>query len=73
MKERQAAEQSIPYTDAVVELSGMDGNAFSIIGRVRLGIRSSNHPELEKAFMHEATAGDYDHLLQACMRYVSVE
>ena len=62
-----------PLTDAVVKLTGKDGNAFFILGLVRHGIRNSNHPELEDAFMREATQGDYDHLLQTCMRYVSVE
>ena len=66
-------DQGIPYTNAVVKLIGEDGNAFTIIGLVRRGIRNSNHPELEKAFMGEATQGDYGHLLQTCMRYVSVE
>lgn len=73
MEEHQASEQSVPYTDAVVKLVGQDGNAFSVIGLVRRGIRNSNHPELGEAFMHEATAGNYDQLLQTCMRYVSVE
>lgn len=63
----------IPFTDAVVQLTGKDGNAFSIIGVVRRAIRKSNHPELEQDFMREATQGDYDQLLRACMRYVSVE
>jgi hypothetical protein len=62
-----------PLTDAVVQLVGKDGNAFSIIGAVRLGIRRSSQPELEQAFMQEAMEGDYDHLLQTCMRFVSVE
>jgi hypothetical protein len=62
-----------PLTDAVVKLVGKDGNAFSIIAAVRLGIRRSNHPELEEPFAREAMQGDYDHLLQTCMRYVSVE
>jgi len=61
-----------PMTDAVVQLTGEDGNAFSILGRVRHAIRESDHPELEDAFWHEATSGDYDHLLQTCMRYVEV-
>ncbi len=61
-----------PLTDALVQLTGEDGNAFSILGRVRHAIRESNHPELEDAFWHEATSGDYDHLLQTCMRYVEV-
>lgn len=62
-----------PLTNALVTLVGTDGNAFSIIATVRLAIRRSNHPELERAFTEEATAGDYDHLLNTCMRYVSVE
>ena len=61
-----------PLTDAVVQLTGEDGSAFSILGRVRHAIRESNHSELEDAFWHEATSGDYDHLLQTCMRYVEV-
>ena len=62
-----------PLSDAVVTLTGKDGNAFLILGLVCRGIRSSNHPELEDAFMNDAMAGDYDHLLQTCMRYVTVE
>ena len=70
-KEAMACHEA-PLTDAVVQLTGEDGNAFSILGRVRHAIRESNHPELEDAFWHEATSGDYDHLLQTCMRYVEV-
>lgn len=66
-------DAEVPYTDAVVKLVGEDGNAYAILGRVRHAIRHSKHPELEEAFMREATQGDYDHLLQTCMRYVSVE
>ena len=63
----------IPLTNACVQLSGHDGNAFAIVGRVRRAIVQSDHPELAEAFIRDATAGDYDTLLQACMRYVSVE
>lgn len=67
------ATDSKPLTDAVVALTGKDGNAFLILGLVCGGIRRSNRPELEDAFMNEAMAGDFDHLLQTCMRYVTVE
>ena len=70
---QQTSGREMPYTDAVVQLTGVNGNAFLILALVRRGIRNSNHPELAKGFMSEATAGDYDHLLQTCMRYVSVE
>ena len=65
--------QQTTLTDAVVQLTGNDGNAFAILGRVRRAIVKSNHPELAEAFMQEAMAGDYDHLLMTCMRYVNVE
>ena len=63
----------IPFTDAVVQLVEKNGNAFTIIGVVRRAIRKSNHPELEQEFMREVKQDDHDHLLQVCMRYVSVE
>jgi len=63
---------SQPLTDAVVELTGKDGNAFLILGLVRRSILNSNRPELAENFMREATASDYDHLLSVCMRYVDV-
>ncbi len=66
-------ENSGPWTDAVVRLVGEDGNAFAILGRVRRAILRSNHPELADEFVQEATAGDYDHLLATCLRYVTVE
>lgn len=66
-------ENIAPLTDAVVVLTGTDGNAFSILGRVRRGIMRSNHPELVDQFVTEATAGDYDHLLVTCFKYVTVE
>ena len=62
-----------PLTDAVVKLTGEDGNAFAILGRMRRAIRSSNHPELAAVFLQEATSGDYNHLLATCMRYATVE
>lgn len=61
-----------PFTDAVVQLTGEDGNAFAILGRVKRAIMRSNHPELAEAFIKEAQAGDYDHLLCTCMLYVTV-
>ncbi len=66
-------ESSLPFTDAVVQLTGEDGNAFAILGRVRRAILRSDHPELVEAFLQEAMSGDYDHLLLTCMRYVTVE
>lgn len=65
--------QAAPLTDAVVQIIGKDSNAFVILGYVRRCIFSSNHPELAGDFMREATAGDYNHLLITCMRYVTIK
>lgn len=67
------SNNSKPLTDAVVQLTGEDGNAFSIIARVRRAILRSDHPELAEQFVDEATASDYDHLLATCFSYVTVE
>lgn len=67
------ADNTLPLTDAIVQLTGTSGNAFAILGRVRRAILNSNHPELAGQFIEEATAGNYDHLLMTCFRYVRVE
>ena len=64
--------ESKPLTNATVVLTGTDSNAFAILGRVQRAILESDHPELVDQFFEEATAGDYDHLLQTCLRYVDV-
>ena len=63
-----------PLTDAVVQLSGKEGNTLLILGLVLIAIEASNHPELADDFMRDAIEGDDDdHLLQTCIRYVTVE
>lgn len=62
------------YPGIVVELVGQDGNAFAILGRVTKALRRANVPEgMVKAFYAEATSGNYDHLLQTVMEWVSVD
>ena len=65
------AESSL--TDITVKLTGENGNAFAIIGRVRTALRKNGRPDLIEAFSRDAMSGDYDHLLQTCLRYVIVE
>lgn len=63
----------VRFPEIVVELTGTDGNAFAIMGAVTRQFKS--HPEAKnmvKDFMDEAMSGDYDHLLQTCMRWVTV-
>lgn len=64
----------VKYPNITVQLTGEDGNAFSIIGRVRKAMRRHDVTEDElKKFSDEATAGDYVNLLQTCMKWVNVE
>ncbi len=66
-------ERTSLLTNAVAKLTGEDGNAFGVLGRVRRAILNSNHPELVDEFMRQATSRDYAHLLATCRRYVTVE
>ena len=62
------------YPDITVQLSGQDGNAFHIIGRCKCAMRAANIGDAEiQAFQEEAKVGDYDHLLQTCMRWFDCE
>lgn len=61
------------YPDIEVQLTGEDGNAFFIIGRVRRALKNAGvETEEIEAFTKEATSGNYDHLLQVCMAWVDV-
>ena len=62
------------YPEVNVQLVGEDGNAFSVLGQVRNALKHHGVSlEERKEFMAEAMAGDYDHLLQVVMKWVSVE
>lgn len=62
------------YPNITVQLTGQDGNAMMIIGRVSTALRRGKVPPEEVAkFREEATSGDYDNVLQTAMRWVEVE
>lgn len=64
---------NIRYPEIEVELVGNDGNAFAIMARVKNAMKRAGVPvEDQKAYVSEATSGDYDNLLQATMRWVKV-
>lgn len=65
-----------------VKLTGVNGNAFSILGHCRRalvihlreeGYSSEKIMEKRKEFMDEAMSKDYDHLLQTAMKWFDVE
>jgi hypothetical protein len=65
---------TIKHPEITVQLTGEDGNAFLVVGKVMKALRRANVPELErKQFQDEATSGNYDNVLQTCMRWVNVE
>jgi hypothetical protein len=52
----------------------MDGNAFAIMALCRRAAKEAGLPSGElEAFLEEAMAGDYDHLLETCRKYFEVE
>lgn len=56
-----------------VQLTGTDGNAYSIIGNCERALKhEGNSKEVIDAFRTEAMSGDYDHVLQTAMTYCEV-
>jgi hypothetical protein len=63
-----------PLTKPTVKLVGEDGNAFSIMGRVKKALRRAGaDKEYIDKYLSEATSGDYDHLLVVSFGYVDVD
>lgn len=63
-----------PKEKPTVQLVGTDGNAFSIIGRVKKALRQAGaDEEYVQRYQAEATSGDYDNLLVVTMGYVQVD
>lgn len=63
----------VKYPNIGVELIGQDGNAFSILSRVKLALLRGGVPQSEiDEFMKEAASGDYNHLLGTVMQWVEV-
>ena len=63
-----------PLTKPTVKLIGEDGNAFSIMGRVKKALKQAGaDQEYIDKYLGEATSGDYDYLLSVSMKYVDVD
>jgi hypothetical protein len=72
----------VKYPDCTVQLTGKDGNAFYVMGRVREALRCHlkeqglSREEVDSevaAYIKEATSGDYNHLLSTTMQWVEVQ
>jgi hypothetical protein len=63
-----------PLTKPTVKLVGEDGNAFSIMGRVKKALRRAGaDKEYIDKYLKESTVGDYSYLLAVSMKYVDVK
>jgi hypothetical protein len=61
------------YPNITVPLTGEDGNAYNILGKVLKALRQAGVSQDEvEAFKQQATAENYDHLLQVVMQWVEV-
>jgi hypothetical protein len=77
-----AAEFDVRYPSCVVQLVGMDGNAYSIMGRMQRALRDHMRNDLGygrdriasevQAYIDESKSGDYDNLLRTAMRWAKV-
>jgi len=56
-----------------VKLTGEDGNAFAILGRVQKALRKAGYSKEEvDDYLQEAMSGDYNNLLSVSMKWVNV-
>jgi len=63
----------IKYPHITVKLTGENGNAFNLISKVTYALKRNGIKQAEvDQFVNEATSGDYDNVLQTCMRWVDV-
>jgi len=66
--------RDVHYPEVEVDFNNIDGNAFSILGVVSRAMRSASVPtDKIEEFKVEATSGDYNHLLQTCMKWVTIK
>ena len=64
---------NVKFSKINVRLSGLDGNAFALMGKVSTALRKSGVPGTTiDAFQKEAVSGNYDNLLRVCSIWVNV-
>ena len=64
---------SVKYPEIKVRLTGTDGNAFAVMGKVATALKKAKvTKEAVDTFYKEATSGDYYNLLATCAKWVVV-
>ena len=65
--------RNVRYPEIEVQLTGDDGNAFVIMGKVSKALRRGKVDKTEiDEYMKLAMSGDYDNLLRVSMQFVTV-
>jgi hypothetical protein len=63
----------MPKYEVEVQLSGNDGNAFSIMASVKNALKKAGASTEEiDQYISDSMAGDYDNLLRVAMEWVEV-
>ncbi len=60
------------HPEIEVQLSGLDGNAFSIMGRVSAALKDAGFGDEVAEYTKQSMAGSYEDLLRTAAEYVSV-
>jgi hypothetical protein len=68
----QAKSREVKLPDVDVQLTGQDGNAFAVFGRVAAAMKRAGHGDRFAEYQREAMSGDYSHLLAVTMEWVNV-
>jgi hypothetical protein len=64
----------VKYPEIEVQLTGKDGNAYSIMGAVSKALKRAKVDQLEiDQYINRSTSGDYDNLLRVAASFVTVK
>lgn len=65
---------NVKYPHIYVRLTGRDGNAYAIMGRVAQALRQNKVPQEEiDEYFAQCKSGDYDNLLRVTMETVETD
>lgn len=63
-----------PTEPVILDLTEVDGNAFSVIGAVAQALRRAGaSKEYVQSIRQEMMSGDYDHVLQVAIREIDFD
>jgi len=61
------------YPNVKITLTGVDGNAFVVLGVMQKGLKKGKVPQADiDAFLKEAMSGDYANLLATCGKWATI-